>query len=386
MAFTLFVRGIQGAGYNKLRMGTCLHCGKSSPVISARIGFCVSCIRDHSGEVLPRLEEVHRESRRVFGLPEVPPRAENGLPCNLCFHRCRIPEGERGYCGVWWNERGRLRGPGAEAARVSWYLDPLPTNCVADFVCAGGQGAGFPRWAHRPGPEYGYFNLAVFYEACNFNCLYCQNWHFRRGGQRRSSEEMLADLRPEVSCVCYFGGDPGPQAPHALSFSRRAIREARGRILRICWETNGGENPKILRQMMELSLATGGTLKVDLKAWSSAVHRALCGVSNQAVLENFRLLSAMVAARPEPPPLVASTLLVPGYVDEEELRGLARFLAELNPEIPWSLLAFHPDFMLTDLPTTSRDHAALALEIARSAGLKRVHLGNRHLLSEAYTV
>ncbi len=197
---------------------------------------------------------------------------------------------------------------------------------------------------------------------------------------------MLADLRPEVSCVCYFGGDPGPQAPHALSFSRRAVREARGRILRICWETNGGENPRILRQMMELSLATGGTLKVDLKAWSSAVHRALCGVSNQAVLENFRLLSAMVAARPEPPPLVASTLLVPGYVDEEELRGLARFLAELNPEIPWSLLAFHPDFMLTDLPTTSRDHAALALEIARSAGLKRVHLGNRHLLSEAYTV
>jgi len=33
---------------------------------------------------------------------------------------------------------------------LRWYFDPLPTNCVADWVCPGGTGAGCPKWARRP--------------------------------------------------------------------------------------------------------------------------------------------------------------------------------------------------------------------------------------------
>ncbi len=368
-------------------MGTCLSCGKKAKTISDRIGFCVSCLRNYWSEIEPEINKIHARTRKAFGLPEAPPRAEEGLPCNLCFHRCRIPEGAFGYCGIWQNLGGRLIGASPNEAYVSWYLDPLPTNCVADFVCAGGTGAGFPYFAYRPGPERGYFNLAVFYEACNFNCLYCQNWHFRKrplSGRRRARDRMLADLRPEVSCICYFGGDPGPQSPHALAFSKKALKAASGRILRICWETNGAENPRILRQMMALSLETGGTLKVDLKAFSLPIHFTLCGVSNRATLENFKTLAELASVRPMPPPLVASTLLVPGYVDEEEIAALARFISALNPEIPWSLLAFYPTFYLEDLPTTSRRHAEAALALARSAGLKKIHLGNVHLLGDGY--
>jgi hypothetical protein len=36
----------------------------------------------------------------------------------------------------------------AAHGNLSWYKDPLPTNCVGDWVCAGGTGAGFPRHAH----------------------------------------------------------------------------------------------------------------------------------------------------------------------------------------------------------------------------------------------
>ncbi len=277
-------------------------------------------------------------------------------------------------------------GPNPKGARVSWYLDPLPTNCVADFVCPGGTGAGYPRYAHQPGPERGYANLAVFYEACNFNCLYCQNWHFKLSDRKAlvPTQKMLEALKEHVYCICYFGGDPGPQAPHALSFSRKALTQRPGKILRICWETNGAENSPIIKEMMRLSLATGGCVKIDLKAYSTPVHEALCGVPNQMTLKNFALLAEMARERPEPPALVASTLLVPGYVDEEELEALAGFIAGLSRDIPWSLLAFYPTFYLDDLPTTSRRHAQLALAIARKHGLKRVNLGNRHLLSEAY--
>jgi len=45
---------------------------------------------------------------------------------------------------------------------------------VADWVWAGGRGAGFPEFSSCNGPEYGYRNLAVFFYGCSFNCLFCQ--------------------------------------------------------------------------------------------------------------------------------------------------------------------------------------------------------------------
>jgi len=76
--------------------------------------------------------------------------------------------------------RGRLVGISSREGKLLWYHDPLPTNCVGDWVCAGGTGAGYPEYAYSSGPECGYKNLAVFFNACSFNCLYCQNWHFRK--------------------------------------------------------------------------------------------------------------------------------------------------------------------------------------------------------------
>jgi pyruvate formate lyase activating enzyme len=56
----------------------------------------------------------------------------------------------------------------------------------------------------------------------------------------------------------------------------------------------------------------------------------------------------------------------------------------LDPNIPYSLLAFHPQFYMQDLPTTSRNHAGRCLEIAQKAGLRRVKIGNLHLLRDCY--
>ncbi|MEE8618654.1 MAG: hypothetical protein V3S84_00830 [Dehalococcoidales bacterium] len=46
---------------------------------------------------------------------------------------------------------------------------------MADWVCPAGTGAGYPDFAYRAGVEYGYKNLAVFYHACSFDCLFYQN-------------------------------------------------------------------------------------------------------------------------------------------------------------------------------------------------------------------
>jgi pyruvate formate lyase activating enzyme len=366
-------------------MSTCRGCGRTEPTISSRMGYCAVCIRSRFAQVWPEIEALHHESRRAFNLPAVPPRASGGQTCTLCFHACRIPEGGHGYCGARRVVDGRLRGGGAAGAGLSYYYDPLPTNCVADWFCPGGTGAGYPGYACRDGPERGWTNLAVFYHACNFNCLFCQNWTFKRAtfrGEKVSARELAAAVRRNTACICYFGGDPTPQLPHALAAARRGLESAgqAGRRVRICWETNGAMQAEWLQPLLNTSLPNGGVIKFDLKAFSPEMHLALTGVSNSQTLKNFAALAAHSGERPEVPLLCASTLLVPGYVDLEELHGLARFIAVLNPDIPYSLLGFYPRFYLDDLPVTSREFAREAGAVAEAAGLRRVHLGNLHLL------
>jgi pyruvate formate lyase activating enzyme len=139
-------------------------------------------------------------------------------------------------------------------------------------------------------------------------------------------------------------------------------------------------NPDLLKEMVDLSLTSGGCIKFDLKAWNDSLHTALCGVSNERTKSNFERVAQRMKERPEPPLLVASTLLVPGYIDEEEVRGISRWIASLHPDIPYALLAFYPQFFFKDLPVTRRDFAFRCKEVAEAEGLRRVRVGNLHLL------
>ncbi len=357
----------------------CALCGRTSRLIAAHLGLCSDCIRDRWDQAEPRVGAAHAASRREFDLPPAPPRSAGGVTCSLCAHACQIGEGERGFCGLRTVRGGRLAHLAGTPKRglLHWYRDPLPTNCVADWICAGHQ-------------RRGEHNLAVFYGSCTFDCLFCQNWHFRQVDPRApeswgnvramSAAELAGAANPRTYCVCYFGGDPASQMPHALA-SARALAEL-GVV--VCWETAGSSHPKLLDRALELSLETGGCLKFDLKAFDEGLHRALTGVSNRQTLENFRRAAARFGERPEPPPVVASTLLVPGYVDADEVGRIARFIAGVEPRVPYALLAFAPHFYMSDLPTTSAEHARQAEAAARQAGLVNVRLGNVHLLSRAY--
>jgi pyruvate formate lyase activating enzyme len=168
---------------------------------------------------------------------------------------------------------------------------------------------------------------------------------------------------------------------HALSASKLFAEKQ----IHICWETNGMMNPKYLEKAMNYSLRTGGCIKFDLKAWDDELHIALTGISNKNILKNFQRAAERSYERTEPPLVVASTLLVPGYIDVEQVRKIAHFIASHNPVIPYSLLGFAPQFYMNDMPFTSSRHAREAECAARDAGLVNVHIGNKHLLGTDYS-
>jgi len=172
--------------------------------------------------------------------------------------------------------------------------------------------------------------------------------------------------------------------PHAIRTSELAIEKAKadGRIMRICWETNGYMKPQFLERAVELSLESGGNIKFDLKCWDENLAKAMCGVSNKPSLENFKAVGEkFYKRRSELPVLTASTLLVPSYVDVDEIRNLSSFISGIDVSIPYTLLAFAPNYEMYDIQTTSRKHAYECLEAAREEGLQNVRLGNSQLLS-----
>jgi len=369
-------------------MPGCKICGKESGKISKTLSVCLDCIRDRWDEALPFVENAHTISRKRFGLPVISRKSQEAFPeilgkcsgifrnkppkdgvsCGLCVNGCKIKENETGYCGIRTNIHGKIKSVVDENAVVEYYYDTLPTNCVSMNFCSN-RDLGYP-----------YKNLAVFYCACSFNCLFCQNWHYR---------EMLKKLRPVMSpeklaekvdehtrCVCYFGGDPTPQIIHALKTSELVVEKNDN--VRICWETNGGMNKNMMKRMAEISMKTGGTIKFDLKAFDEKLNIALCGVTNKQTINNFKFLGKY-NKNATYHFLTASTLLVPGYIDKNEVEKIAKFISSIDSSIPYCLLGFYPHFYMDDMPLTSKKQAYECLEIAEKY-LKNVRIGNLHLL------
>jgi pyruvate formate lyase activating enzyme len=362
-------------------ISNCKICGQKG-TFSDTLPFCPSCLREEKSK--KDVISTHQKIRKS-AFPHLTQK-KGSHTCRICGNQCPLCEGETGFCELRKVVNSRITHLAGTPTKglLHHYFDPLPTNCVADWVCPGGTGRGYPKYAYRKGPEYGYKNLAIFFGACSFNCLFCQNWHYRELTQKLkpliSAQELSNFLDEKTACICFFGGDPSPQMPFALKFSLLALKNKKNRILRICWETNGNFHPRFLKKIAEISLSSGGCVKFDLKAYSEKLNLALTGVSNKTTLSNFEKMAEFTLGRPEPPFLIASTLLIPGYIDLKEIKLISRFIASLNPQIPYSLLAFHPSFYFSDLPTTSKKEAEDARKTALDEGLKNVHLGNIHLL------
>ena len=344
-------------------------------IVSRSIGVCSECIE----EGLKSIAQWTHETLRIReGLVPAVPQSGTTI-CGECGNHCRIEEGEMGFCNLRVAKASKIveRYPGQ--AVVSWYYDPLPTNCVADWVCS------LTKERKQGVVQKRLKNLAVFYGSCNSDCLFCQNGSHRRmmaQGKPLMTPQELADAADDyTACVCFFGGDPAPNSEHSLETSRLLNEE---RHVRVCYETNGNISQKWLEDIARVVIDTGGTFKFDIKAVSPNLYRELTGVSNSVMLRNFREISSMNKVC-DKEFLVASVLLVPGYVGIQEIRRICDFIAENDPTIPTTFLGFYPHHAMSDLPRTSHTHADSTIETAKELGLTNVRIGNRGLLgSDGY--
>jgi pyruvate formate lyase activating enzyme len=72
-----------------------------------------------------------------------------------------------------------------------------------------------------------------------------------------------------------------------------------------------------------------------------------------------------------------TTLVVPGLNDgPEELAAIARFIASVDPDMPWHISRFHPDYEYTEAPATPVSTLRTAADAGRREGLRHIYVGN----------
>lgn len=268
--------------------------------------------------------------------------------CGLCPHRCRIPPGGSGRCGVRQNRDGR--------GAIPFY--GLITAMAADPI------EKKPLYHFRPGSSI----LSLGFAGCNLRCPFCQNWRISQGtaaasgGRRFSPAEVIDAARNGgFRQIAYTYSEPLVHAEFLLDCMKLAREAGIANVL----VSNGCVNGEPAADLLALTDAAN----IDLKAFSEETYSRVLGGDLSAVL------SFIKAARAAGVHLEITTLLVPGLNDgAEELEKCAAFIAGLSPGIPWHLSAYHPDYRW-DVPPTDSAFLIGAARRARET-LSYVYAGN----------
>jgi pyruvate formate lyase activating enzyme len=276
----------------------------------------------------------------------------NRVRCFLCNHRCLIKDGDRGICGVRENHGGRLVSLVYERV-IATHSDPIEKKPLFHFL---------------PGSR----SYSIATVGCNLRCRFCQNAdisqmpvdHHHVLGEKMTPETIVSEaLRSGSATIAYTYTEPTIYFELALDTARMSVKEG----LRNIFVSNGYMSKECLEEIHpDLHGAN-----IDLKAFSDRFYKEQCGAKLDPVLKTLATLKELGVW------LEVTTLLIPGLNDSaEELRMLSRYLADLDPNIPWHISRFHPTYKLLDVPSTPAETIHRARDIGYEAGLRYVYSGN----------
>lgn len=280
-------------------------------------------------------------------------------------------------------------------------------------------------YAHKA-PEC-YFS--IYQSGCNWSCLKCHSWHFSKyaSGMWMSPEDiaklaldyaelnkknMYREPREHVTSwhahelchacgTCILTGERSKYCPGKLKLDQitlldngawgparniisftggdlacqpewyaEAAQEIKSlsRDLWVLFETNGyGLTPKNLDLFREAGI---DSFWLDIKAYDNGIHKKLTGASNKWILR----LPEEITARDFV--LEVLSLYIPGWVETDQIGKIAELLAQVDSTIPFTVLAFFPEYKLTDIPSPNFQQMIETYYAVRDAGLKNIKLGN----------
>lgn len=274
------------------------------------------------------------------------------VQCFTCAHRCTIPEGKRGICGVMENRNGVLYSL-VYGKVIALHIDPIEKKPLFHFY---------------PGTSA----LSLATVGCNFRCLNCQNadisqmprdQHHIRGEE--ISPEGIIDAAKKAQCpiISYTYTEPAIYFDYAYDIC--VLAEKVG--IKNTFVTNGYFTEESVRLVAPVLHGAN----IDLKSFRDETYRRVCGAKLKPVLDTIQLMKTLGIW------IEITTLIIPGINDSEsELKEIAQFIYSLDPGIPWHVTRFYPHYKMMDRPPTPIETMRHAREIGMEVGLKFVYTGN----------
>ncbi len=189
-------------------------------------------------------------------------------------------------------------------------------------------------------------SLYIFFKGCNFQCKGCilkqSIWdcHISNREKRllqattrlkllslNKFKALIKELNVERAVL--GGGEPtiDKQLPNIINllnaFNIESHLLTNGFIL----------NKNFIKNLEKAGLSS---IHISLKAYNDKIHQFYTGHSNKPVLNNFKLLNKSKIK------LMAESVLIPGLIDQNEIEKIAKFIASVNPAIPYRVDGFIP--------------------------------------------
>ncbi len=268
----------------------------------------------------------------------------NKVRCKLCFHECRLKDGDEGFCLARRNEGGGLIAE-TYGELVAAHLDPIEKK---------------PLYHFHPGEEI----LSVAAQGCNLACPFCQNAEISRGrtaSEFTSPQELTESAkRSRSKGIAYTYTEPLVWYEYVLDSSKAAHDRGLYNVI----VSNGTINEEPLRALLPHLDAAN----IDLKGDKAFYRKVLKGDRDSTTRTIKILHEAGVHVE-------VTLLLIPGGNDsEEQVDEAISFIESVDEKIPFHISRYFPHNAYPSPPTPAQTMEKVFTK-ARER-LTYVYLGN----------
>lgn len=270
------------------------------------------------------------------------------MKCEVCFHHCDLKEGQKGFCKKRICKDGKVVD-GSYGYLCALALDPIEKKPLARFY---------------PGSMI----LSAGTFGCNLACPFCQNHEISQHDLKAVStyvapEELVAkaiELKPYGNIgIAFTYNEPLISWEYVLD----TFKLAKEKDLKTVLVTNGSINKEILDKVLPYTDA----LNIDLKGFDQNFYDWLKG--------DLETVKQFITESSKQAHVELTTLVIPGKNDDpKKMEKYAKFLAQLNPDMPLHLTRYFPNWKETTPPTPLK--TMIEMETAAKKYLNDVMIGN----------